>query len=133
MRIPFRWKETLVVFGPKFRPVPQLHATVVAPGDVFRPFMTVIREGGTVTFTNKDTDLHTVAGTPNSPRRFPASEVALPAGKTATVTFNSPGVYDYYCPIHAIYHAQFQQVGARKGTDAYPVCMQEIVVVVPSR
>jgi len=125
---PVPMEQVVVVMGPGFRG--NASATVTSPGDVFTPYVTVIRQGGTVTFRNTDQDPHLAASTPNSPGRFPQA-VVVPGGKSMTVRFAAPGVFEYYCSIHAAYNTAYQQPAALKTADAYPVAMAGFIVVTP--
>ncbi|MGF7234135.1 MAG: plastocyanin/azurin family copper-binding protein [Frankia sp.] len=61
----------------------------------FLPATVTVRVGTTVTWTNKDSDAHTVTdktGTLNSP--------TLDTGATYRHTFTKPGRYSYLCTIH---------------------------------
>lgn len=51
--------------------------------------------GSSVTFTNMDTVKHNAVAVDGS-----FATVLLSKGETATVTFDKPGVYDYYCEPH---------------------------------
>lgn len=129
---PVPLEEVVVVQGSGFQPAPRGAATVTSPGDYFTPYITVVRQGGSVTFVNTDTDIHTVASTPNSPSRFPGV-LTLRSGARVTVRFPTVGVYDYYCTVHAGYAVRYGRVAAHRGTDVYPVDMEGIIVVVPDR
>src|SRR5574337_39288 len=87
--------------------------SVVIPGtDRFSPFALTINQGDTVRWVNNDTDEHVVVTVPDAPETF-----SLPVqggGKSATHTFQIPGVYYYYCSIHARYDDKAGQVAALK-------------------
>lgn len=57
--------------------------------------------GDTVTWTNKDTTLHTVTSgkTPTPDNTFD-SQYTLAPGKTFSYTFNTAGTFDYFCKLH---------------------------------
>ncbi len=129
---PTPMEQVIVAMGPGFQPAARSAVTVASPGDYFTPYIAVVQQGGSVTFFNSDTDLHTVEGTPNSPGRFPAM-LTLTPGKRATVRFSVAGVYDYYCNVHATYSATYGRAAARPGTDVYPADMEGMIIVVPSR
>jgi plastocyanin len=129
---PIPMEQILVVMGPGFAPAPKKGATVIAPGDVFQPYVTVVRAGSTVTFRNEDTDPHIVAAAPNSANRLPKT-VVLPGGGSASLTFPTPGVFQYYCSLHATYRAAYQRAAAIRRSDRYPTAMDGVVVVVPGR
>jgi len=123
---PVPMEQVVVVMGPGFGG--NASATVTSPGDFFTPYVTVIRQGGTVTFRNTDQDQHLAVSTPNSPNPFPQA-VVVQGGKSMAVRFPSPGVFEYYCSIHATYSAAYQQPAAMKTADAYPVAMAGFIVV----
>ena len=129
---PMPMEQILVVMGPGFAPTPKTGATVTAPGDVFQSYLTVVRPGSTVTFRNKDTDPHIVAAEPNSPNRLPKTLV-LPSGGSASLTFPTPGVFQYYCSLHATYRAAYQRAAANQRSDRFPTAMDGVVVVVSGR
>lgn len=56
----------------------------------------IIGVNNTVTFVNKDSVTHTVTATDNS---FNSGDI--PAGKSWTNTFSSPGKFPYYCIYHS--------------------------------
>ncbi len=60
----------------------------------FFPAEVTIVKGGTVTWSQKDSDSHTVTGDGFSSNK-------LSQGQTYSHTFNEAGTYDYWCTIHA--------------------------------
>lgn len=54
--------------------------------------------GTTVVFENTDEYAHTVSSADDSPIAFGSEE--LGQGDTFSITFDTPGVYSYYCMIH---------------------------------
>jgi plastocyanin len=61
----------------------------------FSPATLTVTAGTTVTWTNRDTDAHTVT-TPSGPLHSPA----MPTGATFSYTFTRAGTYHYLCTIH---------------------------------
>jgi plastocyanin len=59
----------------------------------FAPAALAVTVGTTVTWTNQDTDAHTVTG-------GPLRSAALGTGQTYTYTFKTPGTFSYLCTIH---------------------------------
>ena len=58
----------------------------------FSPSVVNILQGGTVTWTNKDSTTHTVT--------FADGSSDIVSGASFTKTFNDLGVIDYHCSIH---------------------------------
>lgn len=102
-------------------------ATVTMPGDYFAPVALMVKAGAVVSFVNKDTDLHTVVTVPGAPADV---ELATKGGETATFTFTKPGLYFYYCTMHALYDDKSGLVKSVPGTDVYPAPMQGLIMVV---
>jgi plastocyanin len=65
----------------------------------FAPATLTVKVGGTVTWTNRDEEPHTVAandGTFHSP--------GMGTGATFSHTFPTAGTFDYVCSIHPMMH-----------------------------
>lgn len=71
--------------------------TVAIKNFAFAPGKLVVKVGTTVTWTNQDTDAHTVTSTGSG---GPLKSAALGTGGTFSYTFTKPGTYDYLCTIH---------------------------------
>ena len=67
----------------------------------YNPNPVQVAVGDTVTWTNKDTTLHTITSgvTPNATGMFD-SQFTLVPGKTFSVTFNATGSFPYFCKVH---------------------------------
>ena len=66
----------------------------------FMPKAVSVKPGTMVTWTSTDTVKHRVtAGTPDF-RTGAFDETVGPNGGTATVTFDQPGTFTYFCGIH---------------------------------
>src|SRR5438876_8064287 len=92
-------------------------ATITIPkADRFEPFLLEIAAGGTVTFTNQDTDAHTVVSMPTDPVDF---KLLVEPGKSAKVTFSQPGIYGYYCDADSSYDRTPGFMKANKGAEGY--------------
>jgi plastocyanin len=103
-------------------------ATVTIPhADRFEPLALEIAAGGTVTWRNHDTDGHTVVGMPTDPVDF---KLAVGPGGSTSITFKEAGIYGYYCDAHSTYDRTTGLIKANKGTDAYPVSMYGVILVV---
>ena len=57
-----------------------------------------VATGTMITFLNQDTVQHTATSLAGAPVAFDTGDIN--PKKSATVTFTTPGVYDYYCTIH---------------------------------
>ena len=64
---------------------------------VFEPAELTAKVGQTVTWTNRDDDVHTVT---SSSGVFGSG--GLDADDTFTFTFSKPGTYDYFCKLHPL-------------------------------
>ncbi|MBO0868654.1 MAG: cupredoxin family copper-binding protein [Micromonosporaceae bacterium] len=62
----------------------------------FSPATLTVKVGTTVTWTNQDTDAHTVT----SQNGGPLKSAALDQGQSYSYTFSTPGTYAYLCTIH---------------------------------
>lgn len=103
-------------------------ASVTIPkADRFEPFLLEVAAGGTVTWTNQDSDTHTVVSMPTDPVDF---KLVAASGKSVSQTFSQPGIYGYYCDAHSTYDPTTGLIKAAKGADAYPVSMYGIILVV---
>ncbi|MFB7666370.1 cupredoxin family copper-binding protein [Kitasatospora sp. NPDC056138] len=63
----------------------------------FAPASLTVKSGTTVTWTNKDTDAHTVT---SSGSGGPLNSAPLTTGATYRYTFTQAGTYAYFCAIH---------------------------------
>lgn len=80
-------------------PASPAEASVQMQGFAFAPKTLSIAKGTKVTWTNKDATTHTVTGgTP--PSKDGKFDLNVPAGATATFTFNDAGTFAYFCTIH---------------------------------
>jgi plastocyanin len=71
-------------------------STVSIDNFSFSPKTLTVKVGTTVTWTNRDDIPHGLGWTNNS---FPKSK-ALDTDDTTTVTFTTPGTYQYFCYLH---------------------------------
>ena len=72
-------------------------ATVIIQGFQFQPAEILIKQGGSVTFINKDSTPHTATPTKNA--QFTGTG-RLKRNQEKTVMFEELGVQDYFCEIH---------------------------------
>lgn len=60
----------------------------------FRPATVTVKAGDTVEWSNNDFVDHTATDADGG------WDIDLPAGKTGSVTFNTPGTFGYFCKVH---------------------------------
>ncbi len=77
--------------------VPASGNAVAIKNFAFAPAALTVKAGTTVTWTNQDTDAHTVTSQNNS---GPLASAALSTGQSYSYTFTKPGTYAYLCTIH---------------------------------
>lgn len=70
---------------------------VTIKGFAFAPAALTVKVGTAVTWTNQDSDAHTVTSQDNG---GPLTSAALSTGQTYSYTFTKPGTYAYLCTIH---------------------------------
>lgn len=75
-------------------------ATVTIKGFAFSPATVTIAKGKTVTFVNNDSTAHTISSGASRAKdgKF---DTELSGGTETTITFDTPGTYDYFCNFHA--------------------------------
>lgn len=71
--------------------------TVMIQNFAFAPAALVVKVGTTVTWTNRDTDAHTVTSQGNG---GPLGSSPLATGQSYSYTFTKAGTYSYLCTIH---------------------------------
>ena len=76
---------------------PQSGTTVEIGSFIFTPKVLKVKKGTTVTWTNKDSAVHTVTATDG--KNGPHS-TNLDPGKTYSFTFNELGTFAYNCVLH---------------------------------
>lgn len=70
--------------------------TIKIENFAFSPTVATVKVGTTVTWTNDDTDPHTVTSMDNGPIKSPTMQ----QGDTFKYTFTTPGRFEYLCTIH---------------------------------
>jgi plastocyanin len=70
--------------------------TVAIQNFAFSPATVTVKAGTTITWTNRDSDAHTVTAMPAGSFHSPT----LDTGQSFQYTFASPGRFDYLCTIH---------------------------------
>jgi plastocyanin len=119
----------ILVLAPATAPT---SATVNIPtgttnNDSFRPVVTTVQAGSVVTFNNADTDLHDVTTVPgNAPEKV---SLAITSGQSASFTFKTPGLYWYYCDVHADFDKKTGQLSAHDDVDQPSEPMMGVVAV----
>ena len=63
----------------------------------FSPANITVKAGTTITWTNSDSDAHTVT---ESDSKTGPNSGTLENGKSYTFTYDTPGTYQYHCTIH---------------------------------
>ena len=98
---------------------------------MFEPWAITVKAGTTVTWTNNDEDMHVAATVPGlAAAAMPT--LSLPGdGGTASHTFSQPGVYYYYCPVHADWSASKDTMVPLKSYGSYPYIMDGLIIVTP--
>ncbi len=110
-------------------PISAGKAKIVMPeADRFLPLSMAVKQGTQVTWTNLDSDAHTVLTDPGVSIQF---KFVVPANGNASYTFDKPGIYPYYCDAHATWNAEIKRVQARPGSSEYPAAMEGVVFVLP--
>lgn len=73
---------------------------VAIKGFAFGPATLTVAKGTKVTFTNNDSTTHTVTSGANRTKdgKFDQS---LDANATTTITFDTPGTFEYFCTLHS--------------------------------
>lgn len=114
---------------------------IVAGHDDFAQEFIAIQQPGGVTWHNLDTDPHfvgLVAGwsSPVNPADIGLYRIAgtddTPGGATATVLFDRPGLYYYYCRNHDVVDPLTHRAQALPMASEYPVPMEGFVLVTSS-
>ena len=85
-----------------------------------------VNRGVAVTFRNADTDVHTVTSVPGDPISF---NVTIAAGRSIVLSFDRPGVYRYFCALHARYDPSTDEVAALPTADHPSEPMAGVIVV----
>ncbi len=67
----------------------------------FHPGTLTVKAGSTVTWVNKDDDVHTIKST-DGPEAF--NSTALDSGRRFAFTFHRTGTYHYVCTVHPYMH-----------------------------
>ena len=70
--------------------------TIKIENFAFSPTVATVKVGTTVTWTNDDTDPHTVTSMDNGPIK----SQTMQQGDTFKYTFTTPGRFEYLCTIH---------------------------------
>ena len=118
----------VVLVGGANLPVSAGKAKIVMPeADRFLPLTIAVKQGTQVTWTNLDSDAHTVLTDPGVSVQF---KFVVPANGNASFTFDKPGIYPYYCDAHATWNSEIKRVQARPGSSEYPAAMEGVVFVV---
>ncbi|HZT02839.1 MAG TPA: cupredoxin domain-containing protein [Steroidobacteraceae bacterium] len=80
---------------------PAMKPAVTITNYSFKPGTVTVKQGATVTWTNKDDDVHTIKST-DGPEAF--NSPALESGSRFGYTFHHAGTYHYICTVHPYMH-----------------------------
>lgn len=80
---------------------PAMTPAVTITNYSFKPGAITVKKGATVTWINKDDDVHTIKGT-DGPEAF--NSPALESGTRFGYTFHNAGTYHYICTVHPYMH-----------------------------
>lgn len=78
-----------------------MQPTITIDNYAFKPGTITVKAGTTVTWTNKDEDVHTIKGT-DGPEAL--NSPALESGARFGITFHHAGTYHYICTVHPYMH-----------------------------
>lgn len=96
----------------------------------FTPWVTVLNSGAALTWINQTQQPQDVRSSPGYGAVNPVPiSVHLAAGASQSMTFTTPGVYDYYASGSATVDPSWQRPVARPGVAGFPVPAEGIVVV----
>jgi plastocyanin len=110
----------------------------IAGRDEFSQDFTALPRGGTITWQNADQDKHIIAFVPGWQAPInplnPGPIVlqgthAQPGGGTERLTLTTPGLYYYYCPIHASVQSAWKRAQAHKDASEAPIPMEGFILV----
>ncbi|TAM59587.1 Cupredoxin [bacterium] len=128
-------------------------AAQAAPGPVyvhmngandFLEPVVAVEPGQPVVFVNQDTDAHTIVGFDPQTGRRPLAINGRAAGTpgashgvgTYTVRLSRPGIYTYYCSVHAALvktFGQAVQAAPRRGVNGFGGAMSGVIIVTHDR
>ncbi len=100
----------------------------------FQPWALVCEAATPVRFTNNDMDAHVLMAAPDRQgQRGPFGPLSLPAhGGTATLRLAAPGLYHYYCPLHARYRPAEYTFEPLRSFGGFPFVMDGVIAVMPA-
>lgn len=114
-------------------PLTAPEVTIADTAMTFQPWSVVCRAGATLRFTNDDMDPHVLMPVPSPGRHAPFRGVALPArGGRATLRLDVPGLYHYYCPLHARYRSADFTFEPLRTYGSFPIVMDGLIAVLPA-
>jgi plastocyanin len=125
-------------------PIAGLRSSVtnLIPGkDEYASAFLAIPQGGSVAWYNGDTDDHDTELVPGWTKpinpvplevgREDGTDQAPPNGETKVVTFATPGLYYYYCAIHANVVPRWHRAEAHANASEFPIAMEAFILVAP--
>ena len=115
--------------------------SVIAGNDAFQLDFVAVKQGGTVSWHNYDSDPHYVTQ-PTSFDGLNPSQIgdgankllgktdAPPNGETKSYTFGTAGLYYYYCTAHADFDSTLNRAKAHDNASIFPIPMEGFVLVI---
>src|SRR5579862_3444673 len=104
---------------------------MIPENDIFSPYMLVMNAGDRVTWVNDDSMVHSVVTVPRAgggvldPTPF---QLVLAPGQQGGIVLRQPGLYYYYCAVHAALTPQ-GRAAAFSSVRPYPVAMDGFIYV----
>lgn len=113
--------------------------TIIIPGrDLFSQYAIALPQGGTAIWQNADQDEHRIAFVPgwqapinpvNPGTLILKGRQTQPDGGRGRLTFTTPGLYYYYCPLHASIQSTWKRAQAFKDASEAPIPMEGFILV----
>lgn len=95
----------------------------------FTPWNLTVNPGTTVSWSNHDDMTHMVASVPGYTVKQMKTLTLKKASGKGKMTFNQPGVYYYYCPMHAQWDSKTGQMIPQKSYGSFPYVMDGLIIV----
>src|SRR5579884_1430315 len=110
---------------------PRASVHISAGHDLFEPFILPVAPNTTVTWNNADSRMHAVVTTPQRSAFLNPVPLALhlAPGGSASYTFTTPGLYDYYDTGEAAWNQDDGHVAALAQAPDFPLAMEGVIWV----